>query len=152
MALNVNDVGGGSSKAEINALAQRVTTLENRPFYHKYVLNTDQVIGTWVDGRTIYERTICPTSGTGAITLGNYPTTSNSYIEYSHNIPNLKMVVACFGLWYKLDGTASGFFPYSDLQYTLEISSVRSDKINFAVSGNWTGYGLYMFIQYVKSS
>jgi hypothetical protein len=50
---------------------------------HHYSTN-ETVIGTWIDGKPIYEKTV---------EIANLPSTANVYTDYSHGISNISKII-----------------------------------------------------------
>lgn len=57
-------------------------------YAHHYSSN-EKVVGTWVDGKPIYEKTVI-------FNVGDLPNSSSSYI--THNISNIKNVISFYGV------------------------------------------------------
>lgn len=81
---------------------------------HNYS-TTEQIVGTWIDGSTIYEKTL--------IFNNKYVTNSNSTCELVHDISNLGTVSFIVGAYY--DFTSGG------TAWTTGINSVRDYKVSW---------------------
>ncbi len=67
---------------------------------HNYSTN-ETVVGTWIDGKPIYEKTI---------TIGSL-SKSNSWQSFTHDIVNLKRVITCHGWMYDTTGGGTYMYP-----------------------------------------
>lgn len=66
---------------------------------HEYS-TSEKIVGTWVDGKPIYEKTI----NIGALSK------SNSWQSFNHNIANLKRIISCNG--WMIDTTGGVLYMY----------------------------------------
>ena len=103
----------------------------------------EQVIGTWVDGSTIYEKTI----HTGALSTG-----ANSI---AHNISNIGSLINAFGKY--VYSTYEGTFPFVSIgQNSWNVSFAGCDTTNVSVEvgASYTGNNAitdsYTTIQFIR--
>ena len=96
---------------------------------------TEQVIGTWIDGKTLYQKTFELTDGDPDIDVSY-----NSWQAISVNIPNVKTLIKGDIIAY--DGTYQGPVLVWNDNGTIKIQSPR----------NSTAYARYITIQYTKTS
>lgn len=108
--------------------------------YHEY--STDEkVIGKWIDGSTLYEKTI---------DLGNLP--NNTTKNVVHSISNLDKVINIFGSGFN----SSLKFPLPYVNADEVINSVQiqitSTNIEIKTRIDFSSYSGYITLQYTKSS
>lgn len=116
----VNGAGGGSSG-------------------HTYS-TTEQEIGTWVDGSTLYEKTI---------DIGELP--NNTTKSVAHNISNLSTVVYLLGFASNSSVTLPLPVPHPDNVNAININA-DATNINIATGRDRRAYSGYVTIRYTKSS
>lgn len=101
---------------------------------------TEHPVGVWVDGKTVYEKTI------------KYEFNSSSgtrTIQIPHDVSGMETVVAFFGVMNHTTVIPYGeTFPSKDAEFRR--CSVKSTYIEISVSGSWDGYVLELTIQYTK--
>lgn len=103
---------------------------------------TEHAVGTWVDGKTVYEKTF----------HYDFDSASGSrIIQIPHNVSNMETVVSFVGIM-----NHSTVIPYGETFPSKDASfgrcSVKQTNIEIGVSGSWGGYVLELTIQYTKSS
>lgn len=111
----------------------------------KYSLE-EHVVGTWIDGRPIYSKTIY------------IPALPNSDVpvEYKHNIENIDMcwfaLNGCFAIWTTREKMSN---PLPFMNYTgASIFLHDADKTVFKIKTTMdrTGLSAYVTLQYVKTT
>lgn len=128
------EIYGFKKQTEIrfNALAENVKATVD--------YSTDEhPIGTWIDGSTLYEKTI-------------YHSAIPSNV--AHNIDNLKECIDARGFVRNSAGTQFNPIPYSDPsaitnQITIIVTSTQSQ---IRTSGTWTGNTGYVTLRYTKTT
>jgi len=108
----------------------------------KHLSDTEHIIGTWVDGSTLYEKTI---------SLGALP--NNAVGTVAHGISNLKMVVSSDGTAYNSSGTNLPL-PYisgGSSHYTIDFN-VGTTNITITTYTNRSAFTGYLTLQYIKTS
>jgi len=132
-----------STRADHCFLDDEVTTVEDAITY-KDVYSTDEhVVGKWIDGSTLYEKTI---------DCGELP--NNTIKSVSHSISNLGRIVDIACIQYNGLNTEWSTVPdvnISSLSNQLRVS-VNTTKINIQTGGNYTGYYAYCTLRYTKTS
>ena len=137
--------GGGSSgdhitltQAEYNALVQAGTVDPDAyyfisdatlPSYAHNYSTTEQVVGTWVDGSPVYEKTF----------VVNNPSTGNNTI--THNISNLDMLISVSGFAKRTDGYQQMFnfiTNADDFKWNLLVLDFSSTDFVLSVGVNYT--------------
>lgn len=103
---------------------------------------TEHVIGTWIDGKPVYEKTI---------DCGYLPNHATKSIN--HNISNLKRVIAHWGGAMNSSGV---YLPLpkvspSGLEYLVDIA-VTDTIINIDTGNDRSGYYAYVTLQYTKTT
>ena len=95
---------------------------------------TEQIVGTWIDGRTIYETTF---------DLGENTTISNSsWTTTSIQIPNFEGIISGMILTETL-GTSTPVMTTYDANNYIQLQSLRN---------SYTSTARYVVIQYTKST
>lgn len=144
-SVDVGSGGGGSSgdhitltQAEYDALVQAGTVDPNAyyfisdatlPSYAHNYSTTEQVVGTWVDGLPVYEKTF----------VVNNPSTGNNTI--THNISNLDMLISVSGFGKRLDGVQQPFGIIStadDFKWNIVVLDFSSTDFVLQVGAQYT--------------
>lgn len=103
----------------------------------------EQVVGEWIDGKPIYQKTI------DCGTLAN-----NNSKQVAHNISNLDIVCELFGAATNSDHTAKPIPHAHDVnisaQIQLEITSTNICLYNRG--SNYSGYNAYVTLRYTKTT
>ena len=109
---------------------------------HKY--STDEhIVGTWIDGKPIYEKIINTT----------IPTASSVIINVPHNIILIEQVINIYGIIIGESNTAGRPIPYSDSANNIQISQINSTSININKSGaDFNNRQIVITIQYTKTT
>lgn len=100
---------------------------------------TEQVIGTWIDGKPLYERTInCGALGNG-----------------THNIETLTVEEVKFIKGFVVDPNDASYmrplpFP-ADSANTIRVD-VQNNVLRIITFSSWSGYSAYLTIQYTKTT
>ena len=103
---------------------------------------TEQIVGTWIDGKTVYEKTI---------DCGYLP--NNSSKNVSHGITNLSKIIS-WGGGIITDSGAYTPIPYihgDGLQYSVSVLATSTD-ITLSTKTNRTTWYAYITIRYTKTS
>ena len=104
---------------------------------------SEHVVGTWIDGSTIFEKTMNPTCSVGDNTL-------------NHNISNFGRLVSIEGVCKYNNGSEYLYLPYtstSPLSYTIYISNVTNTTYKVGVGSGFSSIqDCYVTIRYTKSS
>lgn len=103
---------------------------------------TEHVIGTWIDGSPLYEKTI---------NFGALPNSTTKTI--AHLISGLNFVVSVDGIAYS--GSTYQPIPYTadsaNINYNISLSVLSSD-IRIITSQNYSSYNAYITLRYTKSA
>lgn len=102
----------------------------------------EQVIGTWIDGKPLYEKTI---------SFGSLP--NNTQKNVAHGISDVDLIVKCEGIAYD-SSYKSISVPYSNvdsLGYQLQLE-VNRTNVSIKAKINFTGYIGYITLQYTKTT
>lgn len=109
---------------------------------HQYS-TTEQEVGTWIDGSTVYEKTIYYAGGqSGAVT-------------FAHGISNFEKLISIEGNCY--DNQESKYMPFPRVGpdgNNIGIVAVDSTNIQYAVAGAFAArvVDIYFTIRYTKST
>lgn len=109
---------------------------------------TEKIIGTWIDGRSIYQKTL----NFGA--LPNGTSTTSATKSMNHGISNLSLVINVFGFCFNSSDNSWAALPYVAGNGSASCG-LYGDKTkiyaraNYNASGNTTSY---ITIQYVKTT
>ena len=107
---------------------------------HNYSTD-EQVVGTWIDGSTIYEKTV---------SIGSLPNATGKSVP--HNITNLLYVVSITGMAKNSSGNQLPL-PYADIVDEYEVNmSVDNTNINISTGRDRTSFSGYVTLQYTKLS
>ena len=152
-----NGAGGGSSgdhitltQAEYDALVQAGTVDPNAFYFisdaqiapHSYS-TSEQIVGTWIDGSTVYEKTIEVTS----------PSRGSNTIQ--HQITNFGEAVEITGTAIRSDGLCQPLGIITDLNnfaWNVAVYNFSSTDFLMIVGANLTISKVYVTIRYTKSS
>lgn len=102
----------------------------------------EQVIGTWIDGKPLYEKTI---------SFGSLP--NNTQKDVAHGISDVDLIVKCEGIAYN-SSYKSISVPYSNvdsLTYQLQLEVSRTN-VSIKTKIDFTGYIGYITLQYTKTT
>ena len=102
----------------------------------------EQVIGTWIDGKTLYEKTV---------DCGALP--NNDSKQVAHGITNIDKIVNFVGIAYAMSsGTAVQLaYPSSNSTFAIDMS-VNNTNIVFLTFTDRTSFNGYVTIRYTKSA
>lgn len=103
---------------------------------------TEQIVGTWIDGKTVFEKTI---------DCGYLP--NNSSKNVAHGITNLSKIIS-WGGGIITDSGAYTPIPYihgDGLQYSVSVLATSTD-ITLSTKTNRTTWYAYITIRYTKTS
>lgn len=108
-------------------------------------LTTEQVIGTWIDGKPLYRKVLTTTF------------TSSSAIEIPLNITNLKRICNISGIVTNIvnGGNGNAFIlpSYRGPSGTTGIQIYASNTVvNIAPESDRTGYDVYVIVEYTKTT
>lgn len=104
-------------------------------YAHHY--STDEhIVGTWVDGSTLYEKTI----------VINNPASGGDWVEYDIGVPNLNKVIKQEGTWDR-DVGSSGIWTY-DLNAVNELSWNNNYIVNARIRNGTKKLAVYVGSQY----
>ena len=106
---------------------------------HHYSTN-ETVIGTWISGKPLYEKTI---------NFGSIPNSSTK--EVDHNISNLGMVVGFEGMMMNTDGVTFETLPSGEnSNFRIQINAT---KIKIITSASWVAWtNSYITLKYTKTT
>ena len=114
----------------------------NKGGYEVNYSTTEHEIGTWIDGRTIYEKTIdCGDMGSGTKNV-------------AHNISNFELAIKIFGTMTITSTNRSFALPYADntsLSNSVGVE-VTTTNVSIRTSADHTGMQAYVTVQYLKTS
>lgn len=102
----------------------------------------EQIVGKWVDGSTIYEKTLNP-----SVSIGQH--------TYSHGISNYGKAIRVTGICKYNGGSSSLQLPYSSPSagYDISIGNVTSTDFQLIVGSSFSTIDdCWVTIQYIKSS
>lgn len=107
---------------------------------HNYSTD-EQVVGTWIDGKTLYEKTV---------DCGALP--NNDSKQVAHGITNIDKIVNFVGIAYAMSsGTAIQLaYPSSNSTFAIDMS-VNNTNIVFLTFTDRTSFNGYVTIRYTKS-
>ena len=108
---------------------------------HDYSTN-EHVVGTWIDGRNVYEKTIY---------FGNLP--NNDKKNVAHGIVNLDKVISFSGFAYYSSYILS--IPKTAIEsssWGIDIFIENADSITIQTGQNRSSFVAYVTIQYTKTT
>ena len=106
---------------------------------------TEKIIGTWIDGKPIWQKTFIATS------------CSAGYNYITHGLTNAK-IISGWGVYMELNGEGNplpmlGASPSSiDAPYSVILSHISGGRIEFLVGANRSGGDIYYTLQYTKNN
>ena len=103
---------------------------------------TEQVIGTWIDGKPLYQKTF-------KISLDGV--TLNTNIDYNHNVSNIDNVVDFFGASVDTNNESRPLTATSDTYYCY-VRRVNRTRIRYYTTFNASGSYLYVTLRYTKTT
>lgn len=103
---------------------------------------TEHVVGKWIDGRTLYEKTI---------SCGSLP--NNTTASVNHNISNLEGVVGYEGVSYRSsDGFSLPIPSFTSVSAIVRVTINRT-QITFMTTSDYSAYdNTYITLRYTKTS
>ena len=102
----------------------------------------EHVVGTWIDGSTLYEKTI---------SCGALPNNTGKIV--SHGISNLKKIVEYKGYSYSTTYGNTITMPFSADALYSRVNSNGTDSLQIITGGDLSGYNeTYITIRYTKTS
>lgn len=108
---------------------------------HNYS-TTEQVVGTWIDGSTVYEKTIY---------ISSLPSTLNQFVMYPHNIQNFNELIDIKG--FTDTGTFKIPMPFIAGAFAGNISlSATSTDVGIMVGQDRSSMSGYIIIRYTKTT
>lgn len=108
---------------------------------HNYS-TTEQVVGTWIDGSTVYEKTIY---------ISSLPSTLNQFVMYPHNIQNFNELIDIKG--FTDTGTFKIPMPFIAGTFAGNISlNATSTDVGIMVGQNRSSMSGYIIIRYTKTT
>lgn len=108
---------------------------------------TEHIVGTWVDGKPLYRKSVFLNS------LPNNTTTS-----YEHNISNVKLIwfdkTACFAIWnYEQDNQFVNELPYFNYSGNhIYLANVNKTSFEIVTVNDRTGLKGYVTLLYTKTT
>ena len=108
----------------------------------KHYSTEEQVIGTWIDGSTLYETTI----NWPSVTAGG-----NTLITLAHGIPNIAKVIN-FDFTFGSNAYKFKSIPLTDPAWFAMVSAVTTSSVQYRLGTSYNSYGLTITIQYIKTS
>ena len=108
---------------------------------HKYSTN-EHIVGTWIDGRPAYEKTIVETLTSSAGVI----------INIAHGISNFNKLISIKGIVYENNGSTGYMLPYRDNANEIRVQ-VNESNIVYTKNGHDFDSGqLYVTFQYTKTT
>ena len=104
---------------------------------------TEKIIGTWIDGKPLYQKTF----DMGTLTNASTKTTKS----VAHNISNIEKFINTTGVWYRTNGVTSGTVPYNEDNFS--ISAYGTDQnISIRYVGDFSNASVKITAQYTKTT
>lgn len=105
---------------------------------------TEQAIGTWIDGRTVYRKVLAGT-------------TNSSNMEYiQHGITNFGVAINIYGYIHSSEGESQPIprvVPDNNSTYGIGVSDISSTRISFQhPSDMYRGRPYAIIMEYIKTS
>ena len=140
-ALETTVYGDSTATPPVSGLEDRVTALENAPSSADYS-TTEHAAGSWIDNRTIYEKTV---------DCGALPNATSKNIP--HGITNIDKVISASGFAYYTD-SATLLLPFVHTTASSQVMlSVSSTDIIITTGADQSAYTTtYVTIRYTKSA
>lgn len=108
-------------------------------------MNQEVVCGTWIDGKTIYKKTI---------DFGNLP--NNTWKTVNHNIIGMSQVIKIEGAVYKSDSSNNEYYPLplmfrgADSSYNVQMT-VNDTGIAMSSTTDRSMFTAYVTVYYTKN-
>ena len=109
-----------------------------RPRQFKYSTD-EQVIGEWINGKPVYQKTI---------DVGALP--NNTTKSVLHGISNLGLVIDIYGVF--TEGTITQPIPFPSTSGSVVLVSASATTVNIVTTSNRSAYTGYVFITYTKTT
>jgi hypothetical protein len=113
---------------------------------HNYSTD-EQIVGTWIDGKTLYEKTKY---------LSNYAITANTSQNIPLSIGNIEKVVSCNGSMSNSTKTTWRALPFYDVGAPTDSTFIwidtSKDNLILRSNSNWTSSDILITVRYTKSS
>lgn len=105
---------------------------------------SEQVVGTWIDGKTIYRKVITKT-------ISGIPVSDNTFAHNVANFDDLVEMRVLFNLgWSTARWASEGYLSNRGCTFSMDTTNIHYENSNSAIA-NWTGT-LVFIIEYTKSS
>jgi len=138
-----NEISTNNMSAEdMSEVASPMPSVMSRRFKYS---TEEQIVGEWIDGKPIYQKTITATS------------CSAGYNYITHGLTNAKIVNG-WGVYMELNGEGNplpmlGSSPSSiDVPYSVLLSHISGGRLEFLVGANRSGGDIYYTLQYTKTT
>lgn len=107
---------------------------------------TEQVIGTWIDGKPLYRKVI---NATPTISSSSYQT-----ISIKHNISDLKNIHKCNAFLHNTGNTQTYILPAeTSATKAIGISEINSTNIiMYSKNDTWSGWIAEIILEYTKTT
>lgn len=141
-ATSANELATTANSTAVSALEKATTNETKISSLHTYTIE-EQVVGTWIDGKTIYRK---------VIDLGSLPNATSKRIN--HNISNLKDVISLNG--FAKDSSTFLPIPYISSftgydQYQIGFDYTNATTIGVTTGINRTSFTGFAIIEYTKT-
>lgn len=106
---------------------------------------TEQVVGTWIDGSTIYEKTLF---------ISALPSTTGDWVNYPHGISNFGRAISLSGIAYNPNVSQQLNLPHVSVaaSNTANISvSVSDTNVAIVVGQDRSSWEAYITVRYTKT-
>lgn len=106
------------------------------------VASGEKIVGQWIDGKPVYEKTI---------DCGALPNATAKYIDT--NITNLDYVISLYGTAADINGSTMPLpNPTGESTYGVFVFKTSDNKIRITTGTDRTGYSGYVIIRYTKTT
>ena len=123
--------------------------------YAHHYSTTEQVIGTWVDGKPLYERTFVDAINIGPQS-GSYTKNITISVENVDDIPYIELYatrVTTLGHTWTQMGTRNNNFEITFADFLVSATGVTFNSVSFPANLGWVGVkDLYITIRYTKTT
>lgn len=152
LLFNGEEIKGGSgdvdellNKAAYLASEEEITELPTatESSYHNYSTE-EKIIGTWVDGKPIYEKTL----------IFNNQYLASGFTDLAHGIDNIDIYIDLKGSYKNLDNSNSLLLSHlntNGLNLSIGAWCENKTEIRISTGSSMAGnYNIYLTIQYIK--
>lgn len=122
----------------VTSVEDKFTNIDNKLIYFDEYSETEHIVGKWINGKTIYEKTI---------NCGNLPSSTSKNV--AHNISNFSMMLEYKGIAYKSGSQLP--IPWASSANCISVQNNNTNLI-IATDADFSSYKAYVTVRYLKTT